>query len=137
MKYLGIDYGTKRTGVAFSDEGGRVAFPHSVLPTRSKLAEDLYGLCTEMGGGAFVLGRSISGNGNDNPVMKEIYQLGEQLKQYGEVFFEDERYTSQQAARIQGEGELHDASAAAIILQGYLDRINRQASPSDPYTISS
>ena len=28
MKYLGIDYGTKKIGVAVSDETGSVAFPH-------------------------------------------------------------------------------------------------------------
>jgi len=31
MKYLGIDYGTKRIGLARSNEGGTMAFPHGVV----------------------------------------------------------------------------------------------------------
>ncbi|OHA83925.1 MAG: hypothetical protein A2937_03230 [Candidatus Yonathbacteria bacterium RIFCSPLOWO2_01_FULL_47_33b] len=31
MRYLGIDYGTKRVGVAVSDEGGTMAFPYAIL----------------------------------------------------------------------------------------------------------
>src|SRR3989338_2035923 len=34
MRYLGIDYGTKRIGIAISDERGIVAFPHSVIAAR-------------------------------------------------------------------------------------------------------
>ena len=31
MKYLGIDFGSKRVGIAVSDENGQMAFPHSVI----------------------------------------------------------------------------------------------------------
>ena len=36
MRYLGIDYGTKRVGVALSDENGKMAFAHSVIPNLGK-----------------------------------------------------------------------------------------------------
>ena len=36
MRYLGIDYGTKRIGIAFSDEKGKMAFAHSVIPNLGK-----------------------------------------------------------------------------------------------------
>ena len=35
MKYLGIDYGTKRIGLALSDEGGRLATPYTVLENQA------------------------------------------------------------------------------------------------------
>ena len=31
MRYMGIDYGAKRVGIAISDEKGIIAFPHSVI----------------------------------------------------------------------------------------------------------
>ena len=32
MRFLGIDYGTKRIGLAISDENGKIAFPKEILP---------------------------------------------------------------------------------------------------------
>jgi len=37
MKYLGIDFGSKRIGIALSDIEGRMAFPHSVIQNRSDI----------------------------------------------------------------------------------------------------
>jgi molecular chaperone DnaK (HSP70) len=37
MKYLGIDYGTKRIGVAVSDDTGSIAFPLAVIPAGTRL----------------------------------------------------------------------------------------------------
>jgi putative Holliday junction resolvase len=137
MRRIGIDFGTKRTGIALSDEGGRIAFPHSVLPTEKKLPDEIVALAKESGVTTFILGRSITGGGEENPVMIPMKALAKKLKEYGEVIFEDERYTSQQAARTQGNHNLHDASSAALILQNYLDRINKVSIFDDPYTISS
>ena len=43
MRYLGIDYGTKKIGVALSDEKGKMAFPYSVVVNsgREKTAEKI------------------------------------------------------------------------------------------------
>jgi putative Holliday junction resolvase len=135
MKSLGIDFGTKRTGVAVSDEEGRIAFPLAVIPTTRMLAEDIIKLAEDRGARAFVLGNSIDRNGKENPIMGHVHILAERLKEKGEVFFEDERYSSQHASRGHEENGMHDASTAAIILQGHLDRLQKRPIVSDPYTL--
>jgi putative Holliday junction resolvase len=135
MKYLGVDFGMKRTGIALSDEEGRIAFPHSVIATEKGIADDIRALATKEHVGTFVLGKSIDGSGKDNPVMKHVHALANALKHAGEVAFEDERYSSQHASRGHEENAMHDASTAAIILQSHLDRINKKPVTADPYTI--
>jgi RNase H-fold protein (predicted Holliday junction resolvase) len=56
--------------------------------------------------------------------MKKITPFKEALEQaLGlPVIFHTEVFTSQEAKLIQGENAMHDASAAAIILQSYIDR---------------
>jgi putative holliday junction resolvase len=137
MRYLGIDYGGKRTGVALSDDKGTIAFPHSVLATGRNLAVELQTLAQKEGATVFVIGRSIDGKGIDNPVMPRVRALAEELKAYGEVVFEDERYSSLHASRMGEENAMHDASAAAIILQSYLDRKNPKPKTLDPYALPS
>ena len=41
MKYMGIDYGTKRIGIAVSDDGGTIAFPRVVIQNTPKLFTEL------------------------------------------------------------------------------------------------
>lgn len=135
MRSIGIDFGTKRTGVAVSDEEGRIAFPLAVIPTTRMLAEDILKLAEDRGVKTFVLGNSIDGSGKENPIMGHVHLLAERLKAQGEVFLEDERYSSQHASRGHEENEMHDASTAAIILQGHLDRRNKKPTVSDPYAL--
>ena len=45
MKYLGIDYGSKKVGVAVSDESNRFAFPLAVLENSTKLLEEIWEIC--------------------------------------------------------------------------------------------
>jgi putative holliday junction resolvase len=135
MRYLGIDYGEKRTGVAISDEEGRIAFPHAVLQTYT-LGKSLSDLMKEKQVNHFVLGRSITGKGEENPIMVSVHALAEHLRDVGEVYFEDERYTSQQATRLQGDNEMNDASAAALILQSFLDKRQPKEPLPDAYTVS-
>ena len=135
MKYIGIDYGTKRTGVAVSDEEGRIAFPHKVLSTSRKISEEICGIAKKEQVTVFVLGHSVKGNREENSVMEHIHKLADALRVEGKVIYEDERYSSQHASRAQEENDMHDASTAAIILQSYLDRLNRKAVVSDPYTL--
>jgi putative Holliday junction resolvase len=135
MKYLGIDFGTKRTGVAVSDEEGRIAFPHSVIHTSKNLVEDVKALATMERAVVFVIGNSLNKEGKENSIMKHVHTLADALRIAGEVFFEDERYSSHHASRGHEENAMHDASTAAIILQSYLDRINRKPVVADPYTL--
>lgn len=124
MRYLGIDYGTKRVGVAFSDETERVAFPLSVFENDKDLFSKLQKIVQEKRVEKIVLGESKKMDGTPNLVMKEIEKFKDEIfkRLNVEVYYEPEFWSSFQAERWQGKSEKLDASAAAIILQSYLDR---------------
>ena len=58
MRYLGIDYGKRRVGVAISDGDGRLAFPETVLANDKNLVENFKKICAENKVGVIVLGES-------------------------------------------------------------------------------
>lgn len=124
MRLLGIDYGTKRVGVALTDENGAMAFPHDTLPNDAALRERLAELAKEKEVGAIVIGLSYALDGVPNAVQKEIDALATHLKETLKipVHLEPEQFTTQAALRLQGRTEKTDASAAALILDGYLIR---------------
>jgi len=123
-RLIGIDFGSKRVGVAVSDETGQFAIPHSVLANDDDLVEMIIKICEEEGAKAIVIGESKDYAMVDNAIMKDAREFSEVV---GEatglpVHFELEFMSSVEAARFQGETDLLDASAAAIILQSYLDK---------------
>lgn len=129
MRYLGIDFGTKKIGVALSDEAGQMGFPHSVLPVTPALVEDLAAFAKKEGVGAVVFGESLNLSGEENPVAAKARTFAAQLSEAAGIptYFEPEAFTTQEAGRgFEGErgGSTHavDASAAALILTSYLGR---------------
>ena len=126
MRYLAIDYGEKRVGIALSDESGRLAFPKKVLAQDKKLIPALEKMCMEEKIGAIIIGESLDFKNHPNPIMKKILAFKAELakKVKCQIHFEPEFMTSQEATHIQGEGNMHDASAAALILKSYLDKKN-------------
>lgn len=124
MRVLGIDYGTKKVGLAVSDEAGTIAFPYTVIPNTGNLAEKMAEICQKEGIGGIVIGESHDFDGTPNPVMKKIMPFKKNLEDtLGlHVFLEPEFLTSKQARNIQESSALTDASAAAIILQSFLDK---------------
>ncbi len=131
MKYLGIDYGTKRIGVAQSDESGMIAFPLATVTAGPQAAHEVAQLALDNRIEKIVIGESKNFAGEPNAVMGEIEQFKAALIEATKlpVEYEPEFMTSAQAARQgldkRGEGnkkEDLDASAAALILQSYLDR---------------
>ncbi|MFA5830788.1 MAG: Holliday junction resolvase RuvX [Candidatus Paceibacterota bacterium] len=124
MKILGIDYGTKKVGIAISDDGGAVAFPYGVFPNDNRLTAIISKLCAKENIGTVVLGESLDFSGQPNPVMKKILAFKKTLEEKFSlsVFLEKEFLTSKQARNIQEDSSLTDASAAAIILQSWLDK---------------
>ncbi len=124
VKTLGIDYGTKKVGIALSDDGGTVAFPYGVFPNDNQLMTLIQDLCQKENINTIVLGESLDFSGQPNPVMKKILSFKKTLEEkfFLSVFFEKEFLTSKQARNIQEDSPLTDASAAAIILQSWLDK---------------
>jgi len=124
MTVLGIDYGTKRIGIAASDEAEILAFPKSVLPNDERLIPAIQSICETDTIRLIVVGHSQNSQGQDNPVMRHIRLFKEALEEdIGlPVVFEQEFWSTFEAARFQGTVEHLDASAAAIILQRFLDK---------------
>lgn len=121
-KYLGIDWGEKRLGLATADSEVNLALP---LKTVATLAEVL-NVIKEEEIDIIILGdpRKMSGAEADNPLWLNFY---EQLKKRSgqRVELADERLSSLAADALEGSAEEkanRDEVAATIILQDYLDR---------------
>lgn len=123
MRYLGIDYGSKRVGVALSDPSGSFATPLDVLRNDQNLLEEIKRICSHNHVESVVVGDSKDFNLRDNFIMGEVRPFVEKLKSETnlQVILHPEFMTSQEAERIQGKNDRLDASAAALILKSYLD----------------
>lgn len=124
MRLMGIDYGTKRIGLALSDEAGHFAMPHSVLANTKDALAEVASICLKEKIGTIVIGESSNYDSTPNPIMTDIKVFAEALadKADCQVVFEPEFYTSQEAQRIIGKDNLFDARAAALILKSYIDK---------------
>ncbi len=122
MRKMGIDYGSKRVGVAFTDDAGMMAFPHSVLKNDRDLLKTLLDLIKEKGVDEIVIGLSLGRDGLPNEIHNKVTELVTDLTlQVGlPVHLEPEQYTTQEAVRFQGRNDKTDASAAAIILNSFI-----------------
>lgn len=123
MKVLGIDYGSKRVGIALSDEGRQFAIPHSVIKNSKTLLEEVVAVTQKEGTTEVVMGESKNYEGGANSILEESLSFKKQLEGKGlKVTLEPEFMTSANAERFQGKTNLLDASAAALILQSFLDK---------------
>jgi putative holliday junction resolvase len=123
MKYLGIDFGIKRIGVAISDEAGEFAFPKKIVPTDTAEAE-IVSLCKEEGVGELVIGWSVATNEQENTIQQVTAAFAKKLSESTglPIHFEREDFSSVEAHRFQILPGKRDDSAAAIILQRFLDK---------------
>ncbi len=123
-RILGIDYGSKRVGLAISDENRQFAMPLVVVKNGDNLIAEIIDLAKSNGATEIVLGESRNFKGEPNKIYKDSDVLKKELESKGlKVYFELEFMTSQQAERFQGKNSMTDASAAALILQSYLDKL--------------
>lgn len=123
MKYLGIDYGAKNVGVAISDQEMQFAFPLVVLQNSENLVSDIESICLEHSIAGIVVGDSKDFSQKENEIMKEVkpFVQAVETKLNIPVYMHPEFMTSQEAERLQGKNDMHDASAAALILKSYID----------------
>ena len=128
MKILGIDYGSKRIGIAITDEEATMAFPKLVLQNDKNLIENFRKIIEENNIKKVVLGESKNFKMIDNEIMKEIIDFREVLEKElsVDVIMYSEIYSSAQAEFLQGKNNMIDASAAAIVLQSYLESIKNK-----------
>ncbi len=121
---MGIDYGTKRVGIALTDDAGLMAFPHKVIENSNDLVSHIVKIVEDEAVGEIVIGHSLGRSGEPNPVHSEVEELMTDLTLEIPVpiHLEPEQYSTQEAIRFQGRNSETDASAAAIILNSYLSR---------------
>jgi putative holliday junction resolvase len=124
MRFMGIDFGSKKIGVALTDEEQTMAFPHEVILNDDTLIERVTSLIAAKNVSAVVMGESKDYQGRPNPIAQQAERFAEILRERTgvPVYFEPEMLTTKEAERLQGPSPLTDASAAAIILQSYLDK---------------
>ena len=138
MRFLGVDYGEKRVGVALSDESGTLAFPRGIFANDARLVGRLKEICKAENVGMVVIGESRTYHGEENPIMKKIKKFKNTIEQsFGiPVALESETLSSAEARRayhnIKDERTARktkrkrinpvDDSSAAIILQSFLDK---------------
>jgi len=138
MRYLGIDYGSKKVGLAFSDENGTMGFPHDIVENTGRLHDTVCALIAQENVGAVVIGDSRDFDGKENLVAPAARALGQHITmQCGiPVFYESEVLTTAEARRAPAKQLKSrspksrkdvDASAAALILTSYLSKTHRES----------
>ena len=124
MRRMGIDYGTKKIGIALTDESGVMAFPYEVVPNDSNFKKYLENLIAEKSVKEIVIGESLDNSGKPNSVHGAVEELITDITlSHGiPVHLEPEQYTTKQASRITGQNPNTDAAAAALILDSFITK---------------
>ncbi len=124
MKLMGLDYGTKRVGVALSDDKAMMAFPHVVLPNDPALIKSIEEIVQKEKVDKIIIGHSLGRDGEVNKVHALVEDLIQDITLHLglPVELEPEQYTTQEAIRFQGRTKMTDAAAASIILNSYITR---------------
>jgi putative Holliday junction resolvase len=133
MRALGIDHGTKRIGIAISDELGIIAQPLEFIPAEpfADFLRRLKEIIREKQVEQLVLGMPRNMDGSYGPAALKVQEFAAVLRDSVAVPLAlwDERLTSAQANRFLIEANVRraqrkekvDKTAAAILLQSYLD----------------
>jgi putative Holliday junction resolvase len=143
VRALGIDYGQRRIGLALSDPTGLLARPWKTIrreggtaQVAARLAEEIAALLSEDDGlGAVVIGWPRRLNGEPTDQTAAVSAVVDRLRSLVSIplMTQDERLSSREAESLLARREkdwrkrklLIDATAAAVILQDYLDSRGR------------
>ena len=130
-RLLGIDYGTVRVGIALSDPDQQLAFPKEVAPSNEAYAR-IEQLIIEEGAEGVVVGIPTPLMGGESVMTKYARAFAEKLEStlHVPVYTWPELLSSREASHAPG-GKKDDASAAAIVLQSFLDEKHRKNKPQE------
>jgi putative Holliday junction resolvase len=145
-RWLGIDYGTRRIGLALSDHSGRIASPAATISASGTPSADARAILDWAGANeaaAIVVGLPLNMDGSEGAQAKLCKELAKNLAIGGNLPVElwDERLTSFEAEQLMAAAgvkprrrrRLRDALAAQVILQSFLDaRCEKPPNSSDP-----
>lgn len=123
-KFVGIDYGLMRVGLAVSDPDGKLAFPLQTLElsscaTRKNLLDSLALIIRNNGAAAVVIGLPLNADGSENLACRQIRNMAVRLGRRIDlpIHFIDEYLTSQLA-----ENDLRDCGVRGSKLKQVLDQ---------------
>mgnify|MGYP001122712810 CR=1 FL=1 len=130
MTILGIDWGEKNIGIAFSS--GLVAAPFEILRVKNQeeAIEKIVRTCEELQAEKIVLGIPLDSEGREGNQARKVRAFGRKLGEEvgGEIVFWNESLSSKEALEKKieaGRGRKSrrelDAVSAAVILQDFLD----------------
>ena len=104
MRILGVDLGSKRIGLAISDEGGQIAFPAGVIESRGQRRDlaRLRSLVDERGIERAVVGLPLHLDGRRGPEAERALKFAAALARAAGIPVDtlDERWTSLEAERL-------------------------------------
>lgn len=128
MRFMGVDVGAARTGLALSDPHGITCRPLEVLRLRDRadLATAIASVAEREEARVIVVGLPRSLSGTRNAQQEEIESFVALLARHVPipVVTWDERFTSKLARGSRPRGQAEDAVAACHMLQGYLDHLS-------------
>ncbi|MFA6228428.1 MAG: Holliday junction resolvase RuvX [Patescibacteria group bacterium] len=124
MKYLGIDYGEAKVGLAMGDDESGMALPLKIIKNsgRQNLLKELAELIIAEDAGRVVVGLPINTRAESSNQTENVRRFSEELadRTQAEIILHDERFSSQEAQKLR-PGAKDDDLAAMIMLQSYLD----------------
>ena len=124
MRILGIDYGSRKIGLALTNSEGQFAAPHSVILNNDKTLKTICNLIKEKEVTKIVVGKSLNFKREENPIMKQIVPFSAELEKITALPVElwDETLTTSAAQRTQEADAMLDARAAALLLESYITK---------------
>ena len=137
MRVLAIDYGDRRTGLAFSDLGGVLCGEAFIVEEwdAQRLAERIAAECRAREVGQLVLGLPKNMDGTEGPRAEKARQFKELLEEASGlpvILWDERRSTIEAHAILHAAGKKEkkhranvDAVAATLLLEGYLASPNR------------
>jgi len=132
MRYLAIDYGTKRTGLAICDPTETIVSPLAVIKTGKNLLDKILEVVNSEDVGAIVLGLPLNMDNSQGPQAKLVLKFAEKLRKCLQIpiHLQDERLSSFEAEekllsanmKRSKVSERIDAVSAAEILEAFLEQ---------------
>lgn len=142
MKFVALDIGTKRIGVATCDRLEVAATPHSVIPAGKQAPTQVAALVVREEAEGVVVGWPVSLSGQEGENCRWVREFVDRLRPLLTVPLEmaDERFTTSLAEaslieaglRRERRKELRDAVSAALILKSFLDARRHRQPPGPP-----
>ncbi|MBD3360155.1 MAG: Holliday junction resolvase RuvX [Candidatus Buchananbacteria bacterium] len=126
MKYLGIDYGDKKIGLAIADSETKIASPYKILTNSKDILSKISEICQEEDIDKIIIGLPLTLKSSTSKQTKIVLNFIDKLKKIIDlpIIEQDERLSSGYAKELIKQMKikhLDDDVAAMIILQSYLD----------------